>query len=256
MNTVFIQGASRGIGFSLINELIGRNIFVIASCRNIKNEKLNSLPKSHLKLIELDLLNDKHIENFGMEFSQAIQGKLMLSHVSMAGVLIPEKSMKQVSYASINESFKVNCISPFLIVKETIPFMLQTVKSPSSNLKPTCVYISAKVGSISENNQLGGWYSYRSSKAAGNMLWKTLSCELGPKGISCFSVHPGNNIFLLRFGFVDTDMTRAYHKNIPQEKVQSSSEAANRLANLILNNNSRDLNGKFFDLQNKEFILW
>lgn len=55
---------------------------------------------------------------------------------------------------------------------------------------------------------LGGWYSYRMSKAALNMATKNLSIELGRgrRKVICVSLHPGT---------VDTDLSRPYHKNVP-----------------------------------------
>jgi len=66
--------------------------------------------------------------------------------------------------------------------------------------------MSAKVGSIGDNG-LGGWYSYRLSKAALNMATKNLSVELGrgQRKVVCISLHPGT---------VDTDLSRPYHKGV------------------------------------------
>ncbi|CAL1544391.1 unnamed protein product [Lymnaea stagnalis] len=68
------------------------------------------------------------------------------------------------------------------------------------------INMSAKVASITDN-ALGGWYSYRMSKAALNMATKNLSIELGrgQKKTVCIALHPGT---------VDTDLSRPYHKNV------------------------------------------
>eukprot|EP00088_Acartia_fossae_P027125 TRINITY_DN27888_c0_g1_i1.p1 TRINITY_DN27888_c0_g1~~TRINITY_DN27888_c0_g1_i1.p1 ORF type:complete len:107 (+),score=8.78 TRINITY_DN27888_c0_g1_i1:390-710(+) len=71
--------------------------------------------------------------------------------------------------------------------------------------------MSARVGSIQDNG-LGGWYSYRSSKAALNMATKNLSIELGrgKKRVICMAFHPGT---------VDTDLSRPYHRGVPPGKL-------------------------------------
>ena len=71
-------------------------------------------------------------------------------------------------------------------------------------------FLSAKVGSITDN-KLGGWASYRSSKAALNMLIKTASIEIKRSLPNCIvaSLHPGT---------VDTNLSKPFQKNVPKEK--------------------------------------
>ena len=80
----------------------------------------------------------------------------------------PEKSLKMIDGKAMQNSFWVNCIGPSLLLKSLVPRMS----------KEQCVYakLSARVGSISDN-KLGGWYSYRASKAAFNMILQTAAIE-------------------------------------------------------------------------------
>ena len=112
----------------------------------------------------------------------------------------PEKSLKEVSPGSLLSLFSVNAIGPLLVAKHFYPYLPKTRKSIFSTL-------SARVGSISDN-QLGGWYSYRMSKAALNMGTKTLSVELArtrPHAI-CVGLHPGT---------VETKLSKPYLTNTP-----------------------------------------
>lgn len=87
------------------------------------------------------------------------------------------------------------------------------------------VNMTARVGSIG-NNALGGWYSYRMSKAALNMATRNLSIELG-RGqckIVCVSLHPGT---------VNTDLSRHYHRNVPKDKLFSTEYSVQCLMNII-----------------------
>ena len=97
----------------------------------------------------------------------------------------PEKSWRGLDAEHMAKSFAVNAIGPALLMKHLLPLMPRTGKSVFATL-------SAKVGSIADN-RLGGWYSYRASKAALNQLVRTAAVELKrshPEAI-CFAIHPG-----------------------------------------------------------------
>ncbi len=109
--------------------------------------------------------------------------------INAAGVLhtdgfMPEKKLGDLSYAQLEATFRVNTFGPALVLRHFCP-LLDTQRS-------VLAVISAKVGSI-EDNRLGGWYSYRASKAALNMLLKTAAIEVkrsNPQAV-LVSLHPG-----------------------------------------------------------------
>lgn len=97
----------------------------------------------------------------------------------------PEKRVEDIDQASMLRAFQVNCIGLGLLVQTLSPWF--------RGKRLACVAaVSAKVGSI-DDNQLGGWYAYRCSKAALNMMVKNLSVELPRKysPIACVALHPG-----------------------------------------------------------------
>jgi len=97
----------------------------------------------------------------------------------------PEKSWSQIDPAHMQQSFAVNAIGPALLMKHFLPLLAGDGTSVFATL-------SAKVGSIGDN-QLGGWYAYRASKAALNQIVRTAAVELGrrrPHAI-CVALHPG-----------------------------------------------------------------
>jgi NAD(P)-dependent dehydrogenase (short-subunit alcohol dehydrogenase family) len=81
----------------------------------------------------------------------------------------PEKRLSQVSSASLLRAFQVNAIGRGLVLRHFVPLLAAKERS-------IFAVLSARVGSI-EDNHLGGWYGYRASKAAGNMLLQTAAIE-------------------------------------------------------------------------------
>lgn len=109
--------------------------------------------------------------------------------VNAAGILhtpdfMPEKKLGDLNAAQMMETFRVNSIGPALVLRAFAP-LLDADRS-------VIAMLSAKVGSIGDN-RLGGWYSYRASKAALNMLVKTAAIELArtKPGAIAVALHPG-----------------------------------------------------------------
>ena len=109
----------------------------------------------------------------------------------------PEKSWRNLDGAHMAKSFAINAIGPALLMKHFLPIL------PSGG-GSVFVTLSAKVGSIGDN-RLGGWYSYRASKAALNQLVRTAAVELRrsrPDAL-CVAIHPGT---------VETKLSAPYSK--------------------------------------------
>jgi len=111
---------------------------------------------------------------------------------------MPEKSWRQIDPKHMAHAFAVNAIGPALLIKYFLPLLSRSGKSVFATL-------SARVGSIGDN-RLGGWYSYRASKAALNQLVRTAAIELrrnAPEAI-CVALHPGT---------VDTPLSQPFGKS-------------------------------------------
>ncbi|PND39441.1 short-chain dehydrogenase [Paucibacter aquatile] len=109
--------------------------------------------------------------------------------INAAGLLhsadfMPEKKLGELSYAQLQATFLVNTFGPALLLRHLVPLM--------DRQRSVLALLSAKVGSI-EDNRLGGWYSYRASKAALNMLIKTAAIETKRQlpGAALIALHPG-----------------------------------------------------------------
>ena len=105
------------------------------------------------------------------------------------------------------------------------------------------INLSARVGSISDN-KLGGWYSYRLSKAAMNMFTKTLSIEVKRHNCMVLSLHPGTT---------ETDLSKPFLKNVKPEKLFTVSYSVDSMLNVIWNSKLED-SGKFLAYDGSEIV--
>lgn len=123
----------------------------------------------------------------------------------------PEKSWSAIDQGAMAHQFAINAIGPALLMKHFLPLLPRQGRSVFATL-------SAKVGSISDN-QLGGWYGYRASKAALNQLVRTASIELARKRphALCLALHPGT---------VTTPLSDPFAKNNVRLQTPAQSAAA------------------------------
>lgn len=129
----------------------------------------------------------------------------MLHETSAEGrQLKPEKSWRSLESAALTRAFAVNSLGPALIAKHCLGLL-------RSDAKAAFAVLSARVGSI-EDNRLGGWYSYRASKAALNMLIRCFAIELrqrNPRAI-CVGLHPGT---------VDSRLSKPFQATVDPRKL-------------------------------------
>jgi len=244
-NAVFVvTGASRGIGLELVHSLLNKtNGHVVACCR--KPESVTSFPvSSRLTLLGLNLEDKLKIASASNYISETFGRVDVLWNV--AGILHgsrsqrPERSLSQIDDEWMKKSFQVNVVGPILLSKSLTPLMKTEVTKKESQAKSVIVNLSARVGSISDN-QLGGWYSYRMSKAALNQATKTMSVELKRQGIWTIALHPGTT---------DTDLSKPFQKNVKPGRLFPVKFTANRLIDVV--DSMQDVHsGGFYDWAGK-----
>ena len=147
----------------------------------------------------------------------------------------PEKSLRSIDQATMQDLLLVNAVGPALILSR-LPALL-----PREGRSVVAV-LTARVGSIGDNH-LGGWYSYRASKAAANQITRTAAIELQRKFKECrvVALHPGT---------VDTAFTAGY----PNKDKHDPATAAQNLLRVIDGLEPED-NGGFFDWRG-EAVPW
>ena len=130
----------------------------------------------------------------------------------------PEKDWRHLSADELARNFALNATGPALVAKHFLPLL-------PDNGRAGFAALTARVGSISDN-RLGGWYSYRASKAALNMLIRTLSVELARKkpDAFCVGLHPGT---------VDTGLSEPFQRNVPQGKLFTPELSAGHLLDTL-----------------------
>lgn len=146
------------------------------------------------------------------------------------GSVQPEKTWRHLSPAPMERAFRINATGPALVAKHFLPLLAE-------DRKAVFAAVSARIGSIADN-RLGGWYAYRASKAALNMILRTLSIELGRRNPSaiCVGLHPGT---------VDTPLSEPFQRNVPHEHILSPDVSARHLLRVLDGLGSADT-GKLF----------
>lgn len=130
----------------------------------------------------------------------------------------PEKTFRALNADAMAELMAINAIGPALIARHALPLLNRTGR-------PVFAAVSAKVGSIADN-RLGGWHSYRASKAALNMLVRTFAIELArsnPAAVAV-SLHPGT---------VDTPLSRPFQRGVPADRLFTPEQSAAHLLRVI-----------------------
>lgn len=223
-----VVGASGGIGRALLGRLATHRGFsaVLGLGRG-------SSPA-------VDLTDDasiaqaaRHVQSLGTDVRLVVNATGFLH----GDGLTPEKSWAELDAVHMARSFAVNAIGPALLMKHFLPLLPRQGRSVFATL-------SARVGSIGDN-RLGGWYSYRSSKAALNQLVRTAAIELARRrpAALCVALHPGT---------VDTSLSAPFAKR--GVDLQTPETTADRLLRVIERLSPANTGG-FFDYRG-EPVPW
>lgn len=205
MEKTLIIGASGGIGAALAQACAGQAVTTLS--RSVDGFDVTD-PASI----------ERGLANLDGPFDQII--------VALGILGTPEKSLSAITADEMQRVFATNTIGPALILRHAGRLL-----APQGKI----AILSARVGSIGDNS-IGGWHSYRASKAALNQIIRGAAIELGRtnKGSVCVALHPGT---------VETPFTAKYagrHSTVP------APEAANNLLSVIANL-TPDQTGQFFD---------
>ena len=225
---VCVLGSSGGLGSAFVRNFEKKE--GVESVLALSRKKSN-IYGSKIKEISIDIESEVSIINASKQIEQKkIDIIIVATGVLQNSFLKAEKRISQIEPDAINQIFSVNAVGPILVMKHFLPLM-------NPDRRSVFAFLSAKVGSITDN-KLGGWASYRSSKAALNMLIKTASIEIKRSLPNCIAVslHPGT---------VDTNLSKPYQRGVPKDKLFSPDYAVENLLKVIDNLTIAD-SGCFF----------
>ncbi len=181
MKTVLITGANRGLGLEFSRQYALDGWRVLACCRSPSPglEELSARNPERVSVQPLDVSDHGEIERLGRLLSEKSIDLL----INNAGIYPDSGDFGHTDYDKWMQAFRVNTMAP---LKMAEAFVRQVA---GSSLK-TIATLTSKMGSLSDNTS-GGEYIYRSSKAAANMVAKSLSIDLRSSGIISVALHPG-----------------------------------------------------------------
>lgn len=235
MLNIAIIGSSGSIGNALTNHLsvLYPNSDIHAFSRTQNNPYASNVRTHILKSYdEEEMMKAAHIASADRSVDLTILATGMLHD----GDIMPEKSLRDISAEKLRRIYEVNTILPALSAKHFLPVL-------NKNSKSVFAALSARVGSIGDN-QLGGWYAYRASKTALNMIIKCASIEMARlnRNAIVIGLHPGT---------VDSPLSRPFQSKIAAQKLFSPQDAAEKLVTVI-NNLSIEHSGKCFAWDGQE----
>ncbi|MFA0077766.1 SDR family oxidoreductase [Vibrio artabrorum] len=238
---ILVVGGSGGIGFAVVKHLLSelsRFDFLDVYVDATYHSQQPNLEHRRLNWHKIDATHEADIERLSSQFERL---DWLINCVGMLHTpdLGPERNLSSIDPEFFLKNISVNTLPSLLLAKHFTPLL-----KLSDN--PKFAVVSAKVGSISDN-RLGGWYSYRSSKAALNMFIKTMSIEWKrtlKKG-TVLALHPGTT---------NTALSKPFQTNVPKGKLFDSSYVAHRLIDMI-SSATPEKSGHFYAYDGKQ-LTW
>lgn len=173
MATVLITGANRGIGLELARHYAREEWNVIGVCRQ-SSEELDNLAKEVIQDIDITQADDVR------RLSERVGGQTLDLLINNAG-LLQDEQLGSIDLDSIRRQMEVNAYGPLRVTEALLPNLESGSKIAN---------ITSRMGSIADNDS-GGRYGYRASKAALNAFGRSLAMDLKPRGIAVAQLHPG-----------------------------------------------------------------
>ncbi|XP_011494986.1 PREDICTED: uncharacterized oxidoreductase C663.09c [Ceratosolen solmsi marchali] len=201
IRSIFITGCNQGLGLGLVKYLAllktpTEKIF--ATCRNIqKATELLNLAKhvENIHIFEIDLKNVNEYPTIVNKVKSIVGDDGLTVLFNNAGMSTKFTRLPFVKEEQLFESYKINTVAPILLAKEFLPLLRQasinhSTKKGMSLTKAAIINMSSILGSL-KNNDIGGFYPYRCSKAALNAATISMSIDLKKYNILVVSLHPG-----------------------------------------------------------------
>jgi NAD(P)-dependent dehydrogenase (short-subunit alcohol dehydrogenase family) len=223
-HTYVITGCNRGVGLELARQLSARGERVVATARDVDAaEELRALD---VDVHPLDVADPASVERF----AAAVSARPIDVLINNAGVGVRSKPFEQVDFDEMQGFFAVNTLGAMRVTRALLPGL-------RAGKGKKIVNMTSRMGSIGDNGS-GGAYAYRASKAALNMVTRSLAIDLLDEGFVCIVLHPG---------WVRTDMGGRRAPTPPEESAGGMIRVIDGLR--------RQDSGEFFDYKG-ERVPW
>lgn len=191
--------ASRGLSLHLARTLLQRTKHqLVVTARNdlgaAKDALLDGLPAEYeprVTILKVDVTNEQSVASASTRIRSLFGGQHAQYVFSTPGVLLPERSPRQLDVRQIQTTLSTNLLGPLLLIKHFSCFLPTTRENPKT--PAVWAHLSDRTGTIADN-LLGGWYTYRASKAGLNSITKTFDLylqQISANRAICVSLHPG-----------------------------------------------------------------
>ena len=224
---VVIIGGSGGIGRAFVEQLTRHpRIEHISATYHANPPQTDHTP---VEWHRLDLREESSVRLWAQQIDEIdwLINTVGMLHTPERG---PEKTIRQIDPAFFIDSMAINVLPSLLLAKH--------LQSNFRHGRPAIfAVVSAKVGSIGDN-RLGGWFSYRASKAALNMCLKTLSIEWRRTlpNVTVAALHPGT---------VDTALSKPFQRNLPAGQLMSAEQSSGQMLQVLERLTAED-SGRFW----------
>lgn len=206
MTTAVITGANRGIGLALSQQLAAKGWDIIAICRSDSDE-IEQI--ADMVISGIDITQPEHIQQV-----KKVLGDTKIDLLINNAGLLGDETLGEIDYDSMRAQYEINTLAPLQVTEALLDNLVEGSKIAN---------ITSRMGSIADNDS-GGRYGYRASKAAFNAIGKSLAEDLKPRGIAVAQLHPG---------WVQTRMVNFGGLITPEE---SAAGLIERIENLTLEN--------------------
>ena len=234
-----VTGANRGIGVHFVEQLLARTVGTVYACARDPSQ-IAFAASERVRPVRLDVRDDASVAALAEAVGDRVDVLLNVAGVLHDASHQPERALDRLSRDWLLASMDVNCAGPILVTQALRRALAAGRRGSTPSARPATVVanLSARVGSIGDNG-LGGWYSYRASKAALNMMTKTAAIELKKQRTACIALHPGTT---------DTGLSAPFQKNVQPAKLFPAAFTATQLLDIV--------DGVDLDAHSGGFFAW
>lgn len=217
MHNIVVSGGSGAIGSAFAGELSRK--YPHARIHSLSRNPDARVPEG-VQRLQVDYLDEESLQAAAQQVAKdgAVDLMIVAGGILHHGEMMPEKSLRELSAEKLLALFTANTVAPALTAKHFLPLLPRDRRGVFAAL-------SARVGSISDNH-LGGWYSYRASKAALNMFVRTAAIEIRRRHPEAIAVglHPGT---------VESGLSQPFLRNVAPGKRFSPQYSVSRMLAVI-----------------------